>query len=88
MRGPARGQTIQPVSRAQSIIRSYPYFSCLQVLLLSYMRHKHGRIIQADYNGERLNLQCSQLWSFENKETAPVELFVRYNLSEPVGIRG
>jgi hypothetical protein len=30
-------------------------------------------------------LQYSQIWSFADTEKAPVELFLRYHLSEPVG---
>lgn len=44
-----------------------------------------GRIIQASYDGKGLLLQYSQLWSFEDIKKAPVELFVRYRLSKPVG---
>lgn len=45
----------------------------------------HGRIIQASYDGKGLILQYPQLWSFADIKTTPVELFVRYRLSEPVG---
>lgn len=50
------------------------------------MGRQHGRIIQALYDGNNLSIQYSQLWSFENEETAPVELFLRYNISKPVGL--
>lgn len=57
------------------------------MLLLSYMGQKHGRIIQASYDAEEnLILQYSQLWCFENEATAPVELFIRYNISQLVGL--
>jgi hypothetical protein len=52
------------------------------------MGQKHGRIIQASSDGENLVLQYSQLWSFVDDDTAPVELFVRYNISQPVGLEG
>ncbi|KAJ5804234.1 uncharacterized protein N7518_000537 [Penicillium psychrosexuale] len=45
------------------------------LLVLSYTGQKHGRIIQASLHGESLLLQYSQLWSFADDETAPVELF-------------
>jgi hypothetical protein len=57
-----------------------------QLLVISYTGVKHGRIIQADYDGKKLNIQFSQLWSFETTETAPVELFCRYNLPRTVGL--
>ncbi|KAJ6100795.1 hypothetical protein N7499_000425, partial [Penicillium canescens] len=52
------------------------------LLLISYTGRKHGRIIQASYDGGELTIQYSQLWSFRNEATAPVELFVRYYLSK------
>ncbi|KAJ5812434.1 hypothetical protein N7474_008735 [Penicillium riverlandense] len=56
------------------------------VLVLSYTGRNHGRIIQASYDGQDLALQYSPLWSFENEEMAPVELFVRYMMCESVGL--
>ena len=51
------------------------------------MGQKHGRIIQASYDEEEnLILQYSQLWCFEDEATAPVELFVRYNIGQLVGL--
>ncbi|KAJ5228034.1 hypothetical protein N7489_008742 [Penicillium chrysogenum] len=55
------------------------------VLVFSYMGGQQGRIIQALYDGKKMILQCSQLWNFGDEEKAPVELFVRYRLCEPVG---
>ncbi|CAI7599483.1 unnamed protein product [Penicillium glandicola] len=55
------------------------------ILVLSFMGDHKGRIIQASYDGKGLTLQYSQLWSFANPSTAPLELFVRYRLSEPIG---
>jgi hypothetical protein len=52
------------------------------------MGQKHARIIQASFDGENLVLQYSQLWSFVDDDTAPVELFVRYNISQAVGLEG
>ncbi|KAJ5201917.1 uncharacterized protein N7498_006580 [Penicillium cinerascens] len=54
------------------------------ILVFSYTGRKHGRIIQATLDDQSLNLQYSQLWSFEDDDTAPVELFVRYMISESV----
>lgn len=50
------------------------------------MGEQHGRIIQASFDGANLVLQYSQLWSFEDDDTAPVELFMRYNISQTVGL--
>lgn len=46
----------------------------------------HARIIQAVYDGKELSLQYSQLFRFEDEKTAPIELFLRYNISRPVGL--
>ncbi|KAJ5584204.1 uncharacterized protein N7459_004004 [Penicillium hispanicum] len=53
------------------------------LLVLFYAGEKHGRILQAIFDGEDLVIQYSQLWSFAN-DTAPVELFVRYGVSQLV----
>lgn len=50
------------------------------------MGEQHGRIIQASFDGENLLLQYSPLWSFEDDDTAPVELFIRYYISQLVGL--
>ncbi|KAJ5789583.1 uncharacterized protein N7518_006594 [Penicillium psychrosexuale] len=63
--------------------RKYPIHP---LLVLSYMGEQHGRIIQVSFDGESLILQYSQLWSFEDDDTAPVELFLRYNISQLVGL--
>lgn len=55
-------------------------------MVLSYTGQKHGRIIQASLHGDNLLLQYSQLWNFADDETAPVELFIRYNISQVGGI--
>ncbi|CAG8092803.1 unnamed protein product [Penicillium salamii] len=66
--------------------RPFRNYSVHPLLLLSYMGQKHGRIIQASFDGEKLILQYSQLWCFEDEATALVELFVRYNISQLVGL--
>ncbi|CAI7631196.1 unnamed protein product [Penicillium glandicola] len=57
-----------------------------RMLALSFLGPQKGRIIQAVYDGKSLTLQHSQLWTFEGPQTAPVEMFVRYNLAQPVGL--
>ncbi|CAI7586001.1 unnamed protein product [Penicillium glandicola] len=64
-----------------------PFSACHihPVLVLSYMGNRRARIIQALYDGQTLVLQYSPLWNFAEAETASIEIFVRYRLSEPVG---
>jgi hypothetical protein len=50
------------------------------------MNKQHGRITQVVVEEGRILLQYSKLWSFEVEDTAPVELFIRYILSRPIGI--
>ncbi|KAJ6003142.1 hypothetical protein N7451_005689 [Penicillium sp. IBT 35674x] len=56
------------------------------LLVLSYAGEKHGRIIQASLHGQHLVLQCSPLWSFADDKKAPVELFLRYMISQLVEV--
>ncbi|KOS41039.1 hypothetical protein ACN38_g8112 [Penicillium nordicum] len=66
--------------------RPFRGYSIHPLLVLSYMGEQHGRIIQASFDGENLILQYSPLWSFEDDDTAPVELFIRYYISQLVGL--
>lgn len=50
------------------------------------MGKQHGRITQIVIEEGRIVLQYSKLWSFEVEATAPLELFIRYIISQPVGI--
>ncbi|KAJ5406706.1 hypothetical protein N7465_007990 [Penicillium sp. CMV-2018d] len=67
------------IRTSQRLFRKYPIHP---LLVLSYMGEQHGRIIQASFDGANLVLQYSQLWSFEDDDTAPVELFMRYNIRQ------
>lgn len=84
---PFRRHRMHPVSYlripADSICMK-PNAFIVQVLAFSYMGRQCGRIIQALYDGEVLSIQHSKLFSFDDEETAPVELFLRYRLSKPV----
>ncbi|KAJ5976889.1 hypothetical protein N7501_000231 [Penicillium viridicatum] len=64
-----------------------PFRTCRThpILVLSFLGDQQGRVIQASYDGKGMILQYSQIWSFADAEKAPVELFLRYRLSEPVG---
>ncbi|KAJ5551598.1 hypothetical protein N7461_006296 [Penicillium sp. DV-2018c] len=54
------------------------------LLLVSYMGQRHGRITQATFDGERLTIQYSQPFGFDNEAQASVEIFLRYMISLPV----
>lgn len=84
---PFRRYRTHPVSYSippADSISTEPDVFDVQILLFSYMGRQCGRIIQALYDSEALNIQYSKLFSFDDEKTAPVELFVRYNLSKPV----
>ena len=55
------------------------------MLLVSYTDSKDGRIVQAYYDGKKLNLQFSALFQMKDEETAPTDLFLRYTVSNPIG---
>ena len=61
-------------------------FHLIQFLLLAFMGKQHGRITQIVVEDGKIVLQYSKLWSFEVEDTAPVELFVRYITSQPIGL--
>lgn len=92
---PRKIQAVREPQCKRSLPLAWPNFEhcqpCTWILLsvpslvLSFMGDQKGRIIQASYNGKGLTLQYSRLWSFANSSTAPLELFIRYRLSEPIG---
>lgn len=43
-----------------------------------------ARIIQATYDGKDLLLQYSPLWRIRTLDAAPMEIIVRYQMSEAV----
>lgn len=55
------------------------------MLLVSYTDSKDGRIVQAYYDGKKLNLQFSALFQMKDEKTAPIDLFLRYTVSNPIG---
>lgn len=50
------------------------------------MGKQHAKITQIVVEKGQIVLQYSKLWSFEVKEKAPGELFVRYFISQPIGL--
>ena len=50
------------------------------------MGKQHGRTTQVVFEKGRIVLQYSKLWSFEVEDTAPIELFTRYMMSQAVGL--
>ena len=55
--------------------------------MLSFAGPQHGRIIHSHFDGTGLTLQCSRLFDFRQKETAPLSLFFRYTLSSVVDVQ-
>ncbi|KAL5342198.1 hypothetical protein BJX70DRAFT_395169 [Aspergillus crustosus] len=62
----------------------------LPLLIMSYVGPKHGRILQAHHDGERLVIQFSPIMSFvsEDVASATAEFFTRYAASTPEGTTG
>ncbi|KAJ5814078.1 uncharacterized protein N7503_000828 [Penicillium pulvis] len=65
----------------------YPFsvYSPFDFLLMTYMGKQQGRTTQIVVQDGRITIQYSKLWSFEVRDTAPVEIFIRYRLSRFVG---
>ncbi|KAJ5667887.1 uncharacterized protein N7477_006457 [Penicillium maclennaniae] len=72
------------IIRARGPRRKYPIYP---FLLLSFMGKQHGRITQIVVEEGRIVLQYSKLWSFEVEATAPLDLFICYMLSQPIGLK-
>ncbi|KAL4861353.1 hypothetical protein BDV12DRAFT_204114 [Aspergillus spectabilis] len=62
----------------------------LPSLIMLYVGPKHGRILQAHHDGERLVTQFPPIMSFESEGVAPVtaEFLTRYAASTPEGTTG
>lgn len=52
--------------------------------MLSFMGPQHDRILHSYFDQNYISLKYSKLFSFERKETALVELFLQYVLSNSV----
>lgn len=55
------------------------------ILLLSFLGPRHGRVLYACMDDEQLVIRQSRLYSFETLARAPVDLFARLHLSQPLG---
>jgi hypothetical protein len=54
------------------------------VLHFPFVEPRHGRVFYAHMEGKTLRIYQSRLDSFEHLPTAPVGLFARWILSEPL----
>jgi hypothetical protein len=52
--------------------------------MFSFMGPQHGRIVHAHFDGTTVTVQCSPVYSFKNKLTAPLKTFLGYLMSSPV----
>ncbi|PLB52253.1 hypothetical protein P170DRAFT_488801 [Aspergillus steynii IBT 23096] len=68
---------------------AFKLHNVVPLLMLSYLAPQHGRIIQAHHDGKNIVVQYTPLMSFEVKSPGeiaePISLFLRYQLSRPVG---
>ncbi|GKZ25312.1 hypothetical protein AbraIFM66951_000769 [Aspergillus brasiliensis] len=63
----------------------YRQHSIMPVLAISYLNRKQGRILQAHYTGHRVVIQYTKVLEFDGLEHHPIELFLRYYCSQPIG---
>lgn len=56
--------------------------------MLSFMAPQYGRILQAHLRNDtkKLIVSYSKMYSFETNDVAPLELFYRWLLGDPVGM--
>ncbi|PWY94191.1 hypothetical protein BO94DRAFT_510432 [Aspergillus sclerotioniger CBS 115572] len=83
-----RQHLVMPVSRSHALSVSGFRSSTLtaaQVLVVSYLNSAHGRILQAHHDGKRVVIQHTKVLDFEGLKHQPVELFLRYYGSQPIG---
>ncbi|RAK95039.1 uncharacterized protein BO80DRAFT_488170 [Aspergillus ibericus CBS 121593] len=57
----------------------------MPILVVSYLNSTQGRILQAHHNGKRVVIQHTKILEFEGLKHRPVELFLRYYGSQPIG---
>lgn len=57
----------------------------MQVLLLPFMRPRHGRILQAHYDGINLVVLKSKLCDLRSKDVDALKLFARWWCASLVG---
>ncbi|OJJ69851.1 hypothetical protein ASPBRDRAFT_56633 [Aspergillus brasiliensis CBS 101740] len=57
------------------------------VLMIAFMIPSHGRILQAHMHNGKLVVAHSRIYSFETMREAPMDLFTRWLLSRPLGLR-
>ncbi|PYH73003.1 uncharacterized protein BO88DRAFT_432783 [Aspergillus vadensis CBS 113365] len=63
----------------------YRRHSIMPILAISYLNRKQGRILQAHHNGKRVVIQYTKVLELDGLEHHPIELFLRYYCSQPVG---
>lgn len=57
----------------------------MQVILLSFVGPRHGRILQTHYDGINLVLRKSKLFDLRSKDFDALKLFARWWCASPVG---
>lgn len=57
----------------------------MQTMLLSFMGPRHGRILQAHYDGAKLVVRKSKLFDLRSKDVDALKLFARWWCASPVG---
>ncbi|OJJ77235.1 hypothetical protein ASPBRDRAFT_190561 [Aspergillus brasiliensis CBS 101740] len=63
----------------------YRRHSIMPILAISYLNPKQGRILQAHYTGHRVVIQYTKVLELDGLEHHPIELFLRYYCSQPIG---
>lgn len=74
----------EDIETIKSMPREFADEKTFPLLLLSFPGPQNFRYFHVCMRGTRMRILQSQLYSFEKKETAPIELLVRLAMSQPL----
>ncbi|GLB05464.1 hypothetical protein AtubIFM57258_000753 [Aspergillus tubingensis] len=77
--------TITDIMAARLRTRSLRSHIIAPMLVISLMGPRHARVLEADFDGEMLNIRASKLYDFSRENTDSAQLITRYWLGGACG---
>ncbi|GKZ20232.1 hypothetical protein AbraIFM66951_001439 [Aspergillus brasiliensis] len=77
--------TITDIMAARLRTKSLRLHIIAPMLVISLMGPRHARVLEADFDGEMLNIRASKLYNFSRKNTESAQLITRYWLGGACG---
>ncbi|KAJ5951871.1 uncharacterized protein N7479_010284 [Penicillium vulpinum] len=77
--------TITDIMAARLRTKSLHQHIIAPMMVLSLMGPRHARVLEADLDGEILNIRVSKLYNFTQRNTDAVQLLTRYGLGDACG---